>query len=187
MRDTNTLGREVDPFYARVAGMIRRVAISLTTKALWQLVGHKMPDGPETFNAEVFPGVGFFSRPPASGSPEAIVVNVGDAKTPVIIATRDEKTRQAVVSALKANETAIFNSKSLVIVKDDETIEARAKNGVAVSLATKQDLLRIIDAIDVAVIALGANPAAAALTALKTALQGLIPVWPAGTTKLKGQ
>jgi phage gp45-like len=188
MIDKRRLALETDPTLVRIAGMIRRMAVSVTARALWQLVGFRMSDSSsETFTAEPFSGIGFYARPPTNGSPEAVVVMIGDAKTPAIVATRDEKTRAAIAGALKANESAVFNNLALLHIKDNGEIHARSKNGAAVSLATKSDLERIITALDVAVLALGLNPAAAALTALKTALQGLIPAWPAGTSKLKGE
>jgi phage gp45-like len=170
MRDRNTLGREVDPFYARVAGMIRRVAIGVTTRALWQLVGHRMPDGIETIPAEVFSGIGFYSRPPSTGSPEAVVVNVGDAKTPVVVATRDEKTRAA-VAALSADEAAVFNTKAILVVKAGGTIELRSLVGVPEKMVkgetyrAAEDIM--LTALEAALAALNAD---AALTpATKTA------------------
>jgi len=141
MRTTETLLESTDPRWIRVAGMIRRMAITLTSKVLWQLAGFQLPDGSrEVSNAEAFTGIGFFARPPSSGSPEAIVVSVGDASAPMIIAVRDEKTRAAIVGALKVGETAMYNDKAMVYLKDDGTIEARSSGGAAAALATKGDV-----------------------------------------------
>lgn len=141
MRTTQTLLESTDPRWIRVAGMVRRMAISLTSKVLWQLVGFRLPDGSqEVVNAEAFTGIGFFARAPSSGVPEAIVVSVGDANAPMIIAVRDEKTRAAVVGALKVGETAMYTDKAIVYLKDNGTIEARSAGGAAAALATKADV-----------------------------------------------
>jgi phage gp45-like len=141
MRSKEALLESTDPRWIRIAGMIRRMAISLTTKVLWQLVGFRLPDGSqEVLNAEAFTGIGFFSRPPRSGEPEAIVVSVGDANAPMIIAMRDEKTRAKIVGALKVGETAMYNALSLFHIKDDGSMEARSATGAAGELATKADV-----------------------------------------------
>jgi phage gp45-like len=132
MRSKEVLLESTDPRWIKVAGMVRRMAISLTSKVLWQLVGFQLPDGSkEVSKAEAFTGIGFFARPPSSGSPEAIVVSVGDASAPMIVAVRDEKTRAAIVGALKVGESAVYNDKAIVYVKDDGTIEARTATGLA--------------------------------------------------------
>lgn len=189
MRRPEELRRGLKKEAAHAAGAIRKVAISLTSRALWQLLGFKQLDGTkEAFPAEPFLGIGFHARPPASGKPEAIVLMVGDdARTPVVVAVRDEATRKAIASTLKLDETAMFNSKSIIHVKDDETIEARSKSGTAVSVATVADLQRIISAITTAIAALGGAVSAPELDALLTALQGLIPAWPAGTSKFRAE
>ena len=141
MRTTQTLLESTDPRWIRVAGMVRRMAISLTTKVLWQLVGFRLPDGTrEVVSAEVFGGIGFFARPPSSGDPEAIVVSVGDASAPMIIAVRDEKTRAAIAGALRLGETAVYTDQVIVHLRDDGTIEARSAGGAAVPLATRADV-----------------------------------------------
>ncbi len=141
MRSKATLLESTDPRWIRVAGMVRRMAITLTSKVLWQLAGFQMPDGSrEVFNAEAFTGIGFFARPPSSGSPETIVVSVGDASAPMIIAVRDEKTRAAIMGAIDVGETAIYTDKAVVYLKSDGTIEARSAGGVAAALATKADV-----------------------------------------------
>jgi hypothetical protein len=146
MRTVEALLESTDPRWIRFAGMVRRMTITLTAKVLWQLAGFRLPDaaggasGQEVINAEAFTGIGFFSRPPSSGSPEAIVVSVGDASSPMIIAVRDEKTRAAIVGALKVGETAVYTDQALVYLKDNGTIEARSAAGTAAPLATKADL-----------------------------------------------
>lgn len=133
------LAKVTDPFMRRVAATARRFVVT-GSRAIWQLTGVQLLDGNrETFLSEVFSGIGFYSRPSATGKPEAVTVAVGGANAPVIVATRDEQTR-ASVADLSADETAIFNSQSTVVVKDDGTIEARSSGGVAVPLATLADL-----------------------------------------------
>ncbi|MBA2718937.1 MAG: hypothetical protein H0U52_06820 [Chloroflexi bacterium] len=160
------------------------MAITLTSKALWQLTGFTLPDGDvETQKAEAFTGIGFFARPPSSGKPEAIVIMVNDAQNPVVIAVRDEKTRAAIVGALEQDESAIFNTRALVVIKADGTIEARSASGVAGLLATKADLAALKAAITGA--ATVANDGGAAFKA--NILAALGAAWPVGTTKLKGE
>lgn len=128
-----------NPLLRRLAGMVRRFTVT-ATQGVWRLTGAVMIDGQrETVNAEPFTGIGFYSRPSANGKPEAIVVNVGGPKGPVVVAARDEQTR-ASVADINADETAVFNSAALVYVKADGTIEIRTKNGSAVALAKNSDL-----------------------------------------------
>ena len=123
MRDARDHNKATDPLLLQLAGMVRRMAVSLTTKALWQIVGFRKSDGTqETRNAEPFTGIGFYSRPPSSGKPEAIVVMVGDANAPVVVATRDEKTRAASAGDLGADEAAIYNTLARAHVKSDGTV-----------------------------------------------------------------
>ncbi len=121
-------------------GRIRRFGITRTTSAIWQVVGHVLLDKTrETRDAEVFPGVGFYARPPASGTPEAIVVFPGGAGNPIIAATRDETTRRAVFNLageLAPGETAVFNASAVVILKADGSIEIRSAGGVALPVPT---------------------------------------------------
>jgi hypothetical protein len=127
MRTTQTLLESTDPRLIRITGMIRRTAISLTSKVLWQLAGFRLPDGSvEVTNAEAFTGIGFYARPSRSGAPEAIAVSVVDATTPMIIAVRDEQTRGKVAGGIDEDETAVFNSRAMMLLKRDGTIEVGA-------------------------------------------------------------
>lgn len=186
MRSLKELAQVLDPETLRRTGSLRRLAISLTAKALWQLIGFRAPDGSkETMSVEPFTGIGIYARPPASSKSEAIVLMIGDAGTPVIVAARDEKTRAAIAGALLEDETATFNSQSIFVHKADGTMEARSAAGVAQSLATNAALTALKNAIvnwtPVA------NDGGAALKVALTALFTGPPVWPAGTTKLKGE
>lgn len=121
--------------------MVRRMAITLTQELRWQLLGQRGgTGGDEVVEVEPFTGVGFFSRPPESGSrPEAIMLQVGSAKHPVIVATRDEDVRRQIAN-LQADETAIFTSKATVVIKADGSVEIRSAAGAASALATKADI-----------------------------------------------
>lgn len=180
-------------------GMIRRMAIKVTSKALWQIVGHRMLDGSrETRDAEVFYGIGIWARPKSSEKPEALVAFMGGgAGNPVIVATRNEDARRAVeaaIGSLKEGEAVLYGSSGLgfVHVKDDQTVEVRTDGGDAVELATKADLQRLRTALSTATIAVGAAGALAVVTVMDAGLAGA-PVattgsqWPKGTTVLKGQ
>jgi phage gp45-like len=144
MKSVAELNTSLDPLRVAIRGMVRRMTVTLTSR-LWQLTGFTLLDGkPETFSAEAFTGIGFFARPPASGKPEAIVIMIGaDGDAPVITAVRDEKTRQAIAGALKADETAAFNSQVILHMTENGEIHGRAKNGVAVSLALKSDVVAV--------------------------------------------
>lgn len=186
MRTIRELAHAIDPARVRAAGAIRRMAITLTAKVLWQLTGFRLPDGTtETALAEVFGGIGFFARPPSGSKPEAIVLMVGDANTPVIVALRDEQTRAKVAGAFKPNESGVFNTLSIVYVKDDGTIEARSTGGTAKRLATNDDLAALINILATWVV-VPMDGGAALKTAIQ-AYQTAHPTWPAGTSKLKGE
>lgn len=190
------LAREVAPLIRRMLGGIRKMVVELTGStansapkgSIWTVRGY---DGvSEKFPAEVYSNVGFYSRPPDPTSEnrvqtEAVVVNGGDAKNPMIVATRDERTRKASVGDLAPDESAMHNSQAKVHVKADGTIEACSVGGTAVELATKADLEALKAAIQGWVVSAGDGGAAlkAALTTLFTGP----PTWPAGTTKLKGE
>lgn len=190
------LAQEVAPLIRRVLGSIRKMVVELTgsvanadTKgSIWTVRGY---DGVgEKFPAEVFPGVGVYGRPPDPTSSnrvqtEAVVINSGDAKNPMIVATRDERTRKASVGDLAADETAIYNSQAKVHVMADGTIEARSIGGTAVPLATKADLEALRDAIASWVPSAGDGG-----LALKTILTDLFagpPIWPEGTGKFNAE
>lgn len=185
-REARDYAEDTDPQTLNFRGMIRRVAISLTAKALWQFIGFRLPDGTqETRTVEPFTGIGHYARPPNSGTPEAIVVMVGDAKNPMIIAVRDEKTRSAIAGAIAQDETMLFNSQSVVYIKADGSIEVRSSTGTAVALATLADLQALID------IFVNWTPVpmdgGAALKAAITAYISAHSTWPVGTKKLKGE
>lgn len=130
-RDARDHAEATDPLLTTLRGMVRRMAISLTAKALWQLVGFRQADGSsETRSAETFSGIGFYARPPGDGKPEAIVLMVGDSKNPVIVGTRDEKTRAASAGGLDEDEAMVFNSQAVVYVKSDGTVEVRRTAGL---------------------------------------------------------
>jgi len=141
MKTTEQLNQATNPALVRAFGAVRRMIVTLSSGVLWQLAGVRLPDGTtEARKAEVFGGIGFASRPSSSGKPEAIAIAVGDANTPVIVGLRDEKTRAAVAGALGLDETAMFNTVAIMLIKSDGTIEARSPGGTAVALATKADL-----------------------------------------------
>lgn len=183
MTDVASLRSSLDPFRARVRGAVRRFAITLTSKVLWQLAGHKIDGAAEVLRAEPFAGIGIAARPPATGKPEAIVVMLTDAEAPVIVAIRDEKTRAAVAGALKEDETAVFTSKLIALLGADEKIELRKVGGAAAFVAMLEDLQRLKTAINnwVPVPMDGG-------AALKTALSALFlgpPTWPTGSKVVK--
>lgn len=193
--DAETLADQTSPKTRSIRGAIRRMVIKATKRALWQLEGHRIQGTVESPEAEVFSGVGFYSRPAASSRAEAVLLSIGDAQHPVIVATRDEDLRKLWKADLDANPdvAAMFNRATIVLVKADNTVEIRSRTGVAVSLAPVAELQRLYGAIVAAIAAVtlagGVTAPAAlnALNALKTALDALVPAWPAGTTILKAE
>lgn len=144
------LAEAIGPAARAAAGAIRRFAIGVTSKALWQLVGHRLLDNTvETHTAEVFNGIGIYARPPTDGKPEAIVVHPGGAASnPCIVGLRDEATRQAVFAAigeLEAGETAVFNRVSVAIFKAGGDIEIRSLGGTAGKVALYDELKSLRD------------------------------------------
>lgn len=169
-----------DPGKRGLRSMVRRLAIVATSRVLWQLSGVRNLDGTtEALGVEVFPGIGFYARPPASSKPEAVVVNVGGANAPAIVATRDEQTRKAVAD-IAEDEAAVFNSTGGVFVKADGTIEARSAGGTAVALATKADL-------DALKVYLDAHAHTGVTTGVGTSGPPSPSPAPTGTTKLRGE
>lgn len=170
-----------------LAGKIRRMAISLTSRSFWQVVGHRLLDNStETRDVEIFSGIGFYARPPADGKPEAMVAFQEGGANPVIIAIRDEKTRRAVAGAIGVDETAMYNTVAMVLVKSNETIEIRTPDGIADPVARKSDIAALRTALGTAVIALGAG-GAADIAVKADLVTGGPNTWPVGTTVLKAE
>jgi hypothetical protein len=113
------LAAETSPRSRQFHGMIRRMAVRETARALWTLLGHEQVK--EKPIVEVFSGIGIYARP--AGDAEVIVVNVSGARHPVVIATRDEDARRAMAADLKAGDTCVFNGVARVIIRADGTIE----------------------------------------------------------------
>lgn len=130
--------QEIAPRGRDLRGRLRRMAIKVTSRVLWQLVGHRTEDGQETVDVEVFPGVGFYARPKATDRAEAVVVHIGGATHPAIVATRNEDVRKA-IAALGEDETAMFNSQATVHVIGGE-IHIRTKDGTAVQIPRFADV-----------------------------------------------
>lgn len=121
-------------------GSIRRMAITLTEGSFWRAVGHLLVDKTrETRDAEVFGTLGFYSRPAAGANAEAMLVSPGGSGNHVMIGTRDEDLRKR--SPQLAQDSAIMRNRgAIVIVKPDNTIEARTPSGTAHGLATTDEL-----------------------------------------------
>jgi phage gp45-like len=191
MRSVEELAQVTSPTLRRFAGVLRRMAVSVTTRPSWQVIGYRTPDaGDETAFAEVFPGVGFYSRPPRSGAPEAVVAYVGGASHPVVVATRDEKTR-AKVAVISEDEAIVFSTRAVVHVRANGTVEIRTRDGIAVPLATKADVAALKAHVDQHRHQ-HAAPGGTALTTYPTSTPTGTPVpdlapAPAGTTVLRGE
>jgi phage gp45-like len=118
-------------------GMVRRMAIKLTSGTFWQALGHLLLDSttPETRDVEVFSGIGFYARPKAGANVEAMVVFPAGASNPVVIATRDEDARKAVAN-LDQDSTAMFNRSTIIVCKPDGTVEIKLPGGTPQPLPT---------------------------------------------------
>lgn len=143
----------------RLAGTIRRMAVKITNilkndgatgSSFWQLLGHLLLDNTtqETADAEVFSGVGFYARPPADANAEAIVAFPGGPSNPVVVASRDEATRNKVAGAALQDETYVFNSKVAIRFTASGLIQAYLVVGGAapVALALKSDVDAVVSA-----------------------------------------
>lgn len=187
------LARVSDPLVRRVAGMVRRLTVSVTTSPIWKLLGVQGLDGAnEVIHAEAFGQLGMYARPRTSGgSPEAIVVHVGDARVPVMVACRDEKTLAAVREALggiDAGEAVIYtpNGEAVIHMTSGGGVEVKSPGGTAVALATLADVEAIVTAYN------GhshADPVSGYVGAPVTAPAGTprLSADPDGTSVLKGE
>jgi hypothetical protein len=122
-------------------GAIRRFAVRFTSGAHWQLTGHRLGTDRETPTAEVFAGVGFYSRPVAGAKAEAIAARIGDNEHTVIVATRDEDLRRLYRAELDGDGdiAAMFNRSTIVLIKPDGTVEIRSRGGTAHKLVTLEE------------------------------------------------
>jgi len=126
-------------------GMLRRMVVKLTTRPLWQMLGHLLEGARETVEVEPFQGLGFFARPRANSRTEAIVAFVGGAEQPVAVATRDEDLRRSIDSALGGQEedsAIVASSTAIVYVRANGEVEIRTPGGAAVPLLTRAEFLR---------------------------------------------
>lgn len=142
----------------RLAGTIRRMAVTITnivkdgvttSSSFWQVIGHLLLDNStrETADAEVFPGVGFYARPPAGANAEAIVAFPGGPSNPTIIASRDEATRKKAAGNALQDETFVFNSKVAIRLSSSGLIQCFLIGGpVPLQLALKSDVDAVITA-----------------------------------------
>lgn len=141
MRQTvRSLRARVGGIGNRVRNVIRRMGVSTTDGALWVLEGVEDYEGNvETDEAEVFSGVGFYSRPARGRDVEAVVARVGgESGHGVVVATRDHALVQLL--DLGDNETAIATTKAVVKITADGTIEVGSHDGAFAPLATKADI-----------------------------------------------
>lgn len=177
-RGSEEFARERGEIFRLLKGMVRRLAVTLAEGGIWQVLGqHGGAGGDETNDVELFGGIGFHSRPPSSGKPEAIAVAVGGAKHQAIVATRDEATRQAVAGDLQEDGAAIFNSQAIVRVEGSR-IEARSATGNASPVATLADLQALRDYVDAQLSATGGHThtvAGGTTTAIVTVVSGTTP------------
>ncbi|MFA9269824.1 MAG: phage baseplate assembly protein, partial [Baekduiaceae bacterium] len=122
------------PMALKLRGLVRRVIVAATgVDGLWKLLGFEAEDGArEGFEGvEVFPGIGFASRPGSGGKPEVVILNIGaDAGHPVVVASRD----RSLEVELDEDETAVFNSQAVIKFKKDGTVEIRGRDGDAVGV-----------------------------------------------------
>jgi phage gp45-like len=135
LRNVDKLRAPLSKMSVKFRALIRRMIVTRSEKGLWALDGF---DDEHEDGLEPFPGIGFYSRPAATGEPEALVVKVGGGSThAVIVATRDEKVRQAIAAAkdLAVDETIVFNSTgALIHFKADGSVEVQPAAGQVVNV-----------------------------------------------------
>lgn len=146
----DTRGR-TSPRARDAAGSIRRMVITLTDGAFWQVAGHLLMDNltVETKQAEPFTGGGFYSRPAPGANAEAVVAHVGGAQNPTIVATRDEGLRAQVFPAsapMAQDEAAAFNTKAMMYItklsKVIVSLVGQAASAVGLAKASELNDLR---------------------------------------------
>ena len=101
---------EVSTMSRRIAGSLRRVAVSIITDKRWRYVGHRLMDNrtQETGDAEAFQGIGWDAKPDQDEEVESVVNFIGlDASHPLIVASRAERLRR-LVSQLAFGEAMAF-------------------------------------------------------------------------------
>lgn len=183
------LAAQIGEFRRFVHGMIRRMKVLATDGPLWRVLGHNGGSGgDETIDLAPYTGIGIYARPPADGGqPEVLMVALGGAKAVVAVGARDEATRRE-MAALQPDETAIFTSKAIVVIKADGTVEIRSKEGTASPVTPIATTAQIMTALTNAIATLGgATVGGITLTALKNALLTLDLAWPTGTTVLNAE
>ncbi len=133
-----------------IMGKLRRMVIGVTSRVLWQVIGHKQLDTKdETHEAEVYAGANTLSRPGGRNA-EAIVIFPGEGVgSPTIVAIRDQQMaaalQAAIAGGLAVGEHAQCAGVSGTVAclahwKSDGTVEIRTAAGVALPLATKADI-----------------------------------------------
>lgn len=142
--------RELTSSQARqLAGVVRHVAVTLTSGTFWQTVGHLLLDNTtkETAEAQVFSGIGFYARPPAGANVEAVQAHPGGPSNPIIVASREEATRKKVAGDALQDETFVFNSKVAIRLSSGGFISAYLVGGpTPVQLALKSDVDGVVSA-----------------------------------------
>lgn len=142
-------GDSVSTTVREIYGKIRRMTIGVTS-GLWQVIGHLLLDGKiEARDAEHFSGLGFYARPKAGSNPEAVVIFLGEgASSPTVIACRDEDIRRAVVGDLGEDESAMFNSSTMIIVRASGVVQIKAPGGTPRRVAFHDELHALWNAYD---------------------------------------
>jgi hypothetical protein len=195
------LARAVGTKARELAGMLRRMVVTRTNSAIWQVTGHTLLDGDtETRDVELFGGIGFYARPNDDDDTEAIVAfPAGGSGGPIIVAVRQEARRRVMTTDLASGETQLHNSSAdnptIIRIKANGTVEIRALAGVAAALALKADVQALRDWVNNQFSSAAGHihvvSGAATTTMTTVAVPGSTPTVPAptpvGTTVLKGQ
>ncbi len=129
----------------RLRSRLRRMALAASDALKWIATGYEDGEGNlEENEAEVFSGIGFYSRPHGDDRAEVLLLNVeGEANHPVIIATRSQDGIKR-LGTINADETVIFTSQAEVRILNDGTIHARSIDGTAAPVATLADIQALI-------------------------------------------
>lgn len=172
--------------------MLRRMVVRVTSKPFWQAVGVLLLDGVtrETAQAEVFSGIGFYSRPKAGANAEAVIANLGGAvENGVIVATRDEDTRKR-VAQIEQDETMAYNTTAVLHITKASKVLAYLAGHIAdaVGLAKVSELNDLRAFVAAQFSGVGHSHAAPGGATTGTTPVGSVPSTNyVGTTVLKGQ
>jgi hypothetical protein len=142
---TESVRNRTSPTMRDALGLVRRMAVTLTDGAFWQVIGHLLMDGVtrEPRTVEPWQGIGFSARPAPGSNAEGVMVNIGGAQNPALVATRDEDLRRKVFPPSRPQEqdnTAMYNTVVVAQCTKTGLFTATTPGGTPHGLALKSEL-----------------------------------------------